>query len=51
MLNGPKDCLNLHAGIFVIFFDYYLVVSENLGLFVKVVTRDEKSFFAVKASV
>ena len=28
-----------------------LVVSENLGLFVKVVTRYEKSFFAVKTSV
>ena len=61
MLKGPKECLNLHGSIFVIFFDhsekkirpknYVLVVSEILWLFVKILTPSEKYSLSVKVSV
>ena len=60
MLKGPKDCLNLHGSIFVIFFvtlersqskTSVLVVSQTLRLFSKIMTPDEKYSLSVKASV
>ena len=61
MLKSPKDCLNLHCSIFVIFFAQsekklaqkksVFVVSEILRVFVNILTLDEKYYLSVKASV
>ena len=61
MLKGPKDCVDLHCSIFVIFFitlkkkisSKYsvLVVSEILRLFVNILTPDDKYSLSGKASV
>ena len=55
MLKGPRDCLNLHGSIFVIFLDdserSVLVVSEILRLFVNILTPDEKYSLSLKAIV
>ena len=61
MLKGPRDCVDLHCSIFVIFFitlkkkisSKYsvLVVSEILRLFVNILTPDDKYSLSGKASV
>ena len=61
MLKGPKECLNLHGSIFVIFVDHSekkissknsaLVLSKILNLFANILTPDEKYSLSVKASI
>ena len=59
VLKGPKDCLNFHSSIFVIFLvtlkritskNSVLVVPENLRLFVYKLTTDDKHSLSVKES-
>ena len=61
ILKSPKDCLNHHASVFIIFFDHYekksvqkifvLAVSQILRLFVNILTPDDMYSLSVKASV
>ena len=61
MLKGLKDCLNLHGGNFVIFFDhsetkigskiFVLLVSDILTLFVNILTPNDQYSVSVKAYV
>ena len=59
MLNRPKDSLNPHGSIFLIFFDHsekgsarkVLVVSYIFRLFVNILPPDDKYSLSVNASV
>ena len=61
MLNAPKNCLKLNGSIFVRFYVHseiesaqkkiLLVVYEISGLFLKILTSDEKYSLSVKAIV
>ena len=61
MVKEPKDWLNLHGSIFVIFFDHsekkfnskkcFLVKSEILRPFLNLLTSDQKYSLSVKPSV
>ena len=52
-IKGPKDCLNLHSNIFVIFFDHSegKPATEILRLFVNLLTPDEKYSLSVNTGV
>ena len=52
-IKGPKDCLNLHGNIFVIFFDHSegKPATEILRLFVNLLTPDEKYSLSVNTGV
>ena len=60
MLKGPKDCLNMHHSILVIFFitfkennskNFAILVSETLRLFVNIMTPDDNYSLSVKANL
>ena len=53
IIKGPKNCLNLHGSIFVIFFDHFEGKSapEILRLFVNLLIPDEKYSLSVRAGV
>ena len=61
ILKAPKDCLNPHGSIFVVFFlslwkaissrESVLEVFEILKLFVNTLAQDDKYYLSLKAGV